>query len=107
MTTKAGKSFDLHCRQKRKYGMPPIYDIRETEWRHHSSGFLGSRLSDNVEIPPAPYVKVPELCAQTLTLLNQYSPVPRARSSTAGKDATRAQIYASLGTLTLTFTITS
>ena len=38
-------------------------------------------------------------------LLNQYSPVPRARSSTAGKDATcpvgaraaRAQIYASLG----------
>ena len=36
-------------------------------------------------------------------LLNQYSPVPRARSSTAGKDATRqraarAQIYASLGT---------
>ena len=39
-------------------------------------------------------------------LLNQYSPVPRARSSTAGKDATvcpvgaraaQAQIYASLG----------
>ena len=31
-----------------------------------------------------------------LPLLNQYSPVPRARSSTAGKDA-RAQIYAGLG----------
>ena len=30
-------------------------------------------------------------------LLNQYSPVPRARSSIAGKDATRAQIYAGLG----------
>ena len=40
-------------------------------------------------------------------MLNQYSPVPRARSSTAGKDATRqrpvgtrvarAQIYAGLG----------
>ena len=32
-------------------------------------------------------------------LLNQYSPVPRARSSIAGKDAraARAQIYASLG----------
>ena len=40
-----------------------------------------------------------------LLLLNQYSPVPRARSSTAGKDATRpvgarvarAHIYAGLG----------
>ena len=30
-------------------------------------------------------------------LLNQYSPVPRARSSTAGKDATQAPIYAGLG----------
>ena len=34
-------------------------------------------------------------------LLYQYSPVPRARSSTAGNDATRTareQIYAGLGT---------
>ena len=30
-------------------------------------------------------------------MLNQYSPVPRARSSIVGKDATRAQIYAGLG----------
>ena len=44
-----------------------------------------------------------------MLLLNQYSPVPRARSSTAGKDATqqrpvcahatRAQIYAGLRTI--------
>ena len=34
-------------------------------------------------------------------LLNQCSPVPRARSSTAGKDA-RAQIYAGLGNGRLT-----
>ena len=33
----------------------------------------------------------------TINLLNQYSPVPRARSSIAAKDATRAQIYAGLG----------
>ena len=33
-----------------------------------------------------------------ILLLNQYSPVPRARSSIAGKDATGAQIYAGLGT---------
>ena len=32
----------------------------------------------------------------TSTLLNQYSPVPRACSLNAGKDATRAQIYAGL-----------
>ena len=31
-------------------------------------------------------------------MLNQYSPVPRARSSIAGKDATR-QIYTGLGRL--------
>ena len=33
----------------------------------------------------------------SFNLLNQYSPVPRARSSIAGKDAMRAQIYAGLG----------
>ena len=32
-------------------------------------------------------------------LLNQHSPVPRARSSIDEKDATRAQIYAGLGDL--------
>ena len=35
---------------------------------------------------------------QTAMLLNQYSPVPRARSSIAGKDATRAQVYAGAST---------
>ena len=33
-----------------------------------------------------------------ILLLNQHSPVPRARSSIAGKDATQAQIYVGLGT---------
>ena len=45
--------------------------------------------------------------ATVFNLLNQYSPVPRARSLIAGKDATRpvgarvarAQIYAGLGTV--------
>ena len=32
-------------------------------------------------------------------LLNQFSSVPRARCSTAGKDPTRAQIYAGLGSV--------
>ena len=36
---------------------------------------------------------------KSYNLLNQYSPVPRARSFIAGKDATRAQIYAGLGIL--------
>ena len=58
----------------------------------------------NLDWPP----KVHEQCSIStkngiskfhhLKLLDQNSPVPRARSSTAGKDATQAQIYASLGT---------
>ena len=38
-------------------------------------------------------------------LLNQYSPVPRARSSTAGKDAARAQTYAGLGNVKMKITL--